>query len=190
MGFVKHHILTCEAYSLTGQSLTIKSVPFAPDVISSKRITERTKGNWERPYFLRAHDVDFGYRFRPDDLPNVISNAGVLVATGAVRIERGGAHVIFAGGSVELDGDACEEAIIVSGGDVHIKCAMAASLVIARGKFLCTGLRVEGNRIISGTSATAKSRSQNNIITENEAHPLGFIRWSDPAKDKTAPKGK
>jgi hypothetical protein len=31
MGFVKHHILTCEAYFFTGQLVMLKSVPFGPD---------------------------------------------------------------------------------------------------------------------------------------------------------------
>src|SRR5438552_4012778 len=36
--FLKHHILTCEAYSLTDQLVKIKSVPFGPDTFSSPNI--------------------------------------------------------------------------------------------------------------------------------------------------------
>jgi hypothetical protein len=30
----------------------------------------------------------------------------------------------------------------------------------------------------------------NCLISENDANPLGFIRWSDAAKDKVVPKSK
>jgi hypothetical protein len=36
MGFVKHHILTCEAYFFTGQLVMLKSVPFVPETFSER----------------------------------------------------------------------------------------------------------------------------------------------------------
>jgi hypothetical protein len=99
-------------------------------------------------------------------------------------------YAIFAGGTVELKGGCLDSLLIVSCGDVTLKCDVRRSLIIARGTVTCTDPVID-SRIISGKSVVYnKTNARNCIITENESNPLGFIRWSDALKDKAAPKSK
>ena len=161
-------------------------------VLSAKRITEATVGQHERAYFLLAGEVDLDDRRRKpgEAAKNAFAHNAVIVAAGSVRILPGHRHIIVADGSVVLQdsGGPITDTLIVSCGDVTLHCGVANSLIIARGKVISTG-ELAGNRIISGKSVTRTSKSEN-IITENEPNPLGFIRWTEPSKEKASPKSK
>jgi hypothetical protein len=104
-----------------------------------------------------------------------------------------GSSIIFAGGRVSITGRDIEGMLVVSGGDVEIDCELYNSIIIARGKvhFTNTGCAT-GSRIVSGkaVSILSENKSAVNLITENEPNPLGYIRWTDEAKDKKTPKAK
>jgi hypothetical protein len=161
-------------------------------VLGAKRITESTRADLRFPFFLRANEVDLDARRRkPGEPPeNLFSLGSITVASGAVRVVTSDPHIIFAGGSVELEGGEVNGALIVSSGDVTLKCDLGGSLVIAHGSVTSIG-GLEGNRIVSGKTVVHNAgRARNSIITENDSNPLGFIRWSDSPKEKFTPKAK
>jgi len=162
----------------------------APIVISAERITEMTKANMFHPcFFLRANQVDVDIkRLKGAKSPNPFSTCDLaIVASGSVRMFAVGGIPIFAGGNVNLSGEA-GGCLIVSGGDVHIDSILSNSLVIARGNVTCTSPMTD-SRVFSGKSVFHK-RTQNCLISENDPNPLGFIRWADAPKDKGGAKSK
>ena len=162
------------------------------EIIRESRVTESTRAQPERRYFIRAKEVDVDWRRRKvGDPPNLVFCTNVIVAERSVRVIHVDAHIILAGANVELDGvDERRLAVIVSGGDVSVKGNLQGALVIARGKISCSDGNVKRSRFISGKSVTITSNQNANLITENEPNPLGFIRWADAPKDKAEPKKK
>jgi hypothetical protein len=166
-----------------------------PPVVTAKRITNATKAKFDHCYFLRAGELDLDRRqIKPGQLNNPFGEGyHFIVAAGSVRMLGAGgmgSQLIFAGGGIELGGGPdVHSSIFVSGGDITLNCEMANCVVIARGKVTHAGL-CEANRIISGRSVTRTSTDPKNLIVENEANPLGFIRWSETKKEKAAPKSK
>ncbi len=145
-------------------------------------------------FFVRTREVALA----PPEEPRSVSGyypGGAFVATGPVKVRP---HplaelMILAGGDAEIGGIPFRN-IIISCGDVAISTreAMFESIVIARGKVTCTGVKMgNGCRIISGkTVVYDKNLAGNCIITENDSNPLGFIRWADAPKEKALPKAK
>jgi hypothetical protein len=164
-----------------------------PIPLSAKRITDETKAELRLSYFLRASDVDLDDRRRKQGQAplNPFPDNAVIVVAGSVRILPGLRHVIFSRGSIVLLGPGAPvtHSLIVSCGDVALDCGLANSLVIARGKVVCTG-ELAGNRIIAGKAVSTMMEPRKCIITENESNPLGYIRWTETAKEKTTPKSK
>ena len=156
-----------------------------PQILNEKRVTESTKAQFERYHFVRASEVDLDRRRRKagEPLHNLLEDNAFFVASRSVRILTNKSQIIFAGGSVEItDGGAgIQDSIIVCGGDLTLDCALARSLIIARGKIISNGFLGE-SRLISGKSLSTSRPPQSCLISENDANPLGFIRWADAPK--------
>jgi hypothetical protein len=161
-------------------------------VLVTKRISETTKGPHDRVCFLRVGEVDL-VRKRNDEestRQNFFEDSSFIVARGKVKVLPGQPLVVLAGGSVEINGADARFAVIVSGGDVRLDGTVEGCLVIARGGVTSKGYLGPGNRIICGKTFTYDSKSNQNIITENDSNPLGYIRWADEPKEKRVPKSK
>jgi len=157
-----------------------------PLVLTSPKITETTQAELERSYFLRAGEVDIDRRRQPAGgaLNNLFEQGTFTIATRSVRLHTTKSHIIFAGGSIDLldgAGEGINGILIFSCGDVTLNCVLGNSLVIARGKVTCNGV-VDRCRIICGGTFVSMKDPNNCLISENDANPLGFIRWSDSPK--------
>lgn len=148
-----------------------------PLLISGKTVSKIPK-NANGLVFIRAQEVEI------DETPQTATK--LIVASGSVRITSPilGHDAIFAGGSVEIR-DALN-LIIVSYGDITVDRGVMNSLIIARGTVRCGG-PMYNSRIISGKTATyQKDATRNCKITENEATPLGYVRFTEThATDKS-----
>lgn len=152
-----------------------------PVVITGQRITQGAESVkpdlHEIPHlFLRGRDVLLDERGMPA--------AKIIVASGRVQIRSvslaGCSNVILAKGPVELMDIA--HAVVISCDDITLKGNIIHCLVIARGKIVCKG-GAGNSRLISGTSVTINKRNMENcVITENEANPLGFVRFGEHGK--------
>jgi hypothetical protein len=162
-----------------------------PIVATLRRVTEESEGKPEQAYFLRAGVVDLDdRRLKEGQRPrNWYAHNSVIVAAGPVRVFSGHRHVIFARGPVELSdaGDGIRNSLIVSSADVILKCDIGNSLVVARGKVISDGY-LGASRVIAGKSVSTKQPPDNCIISQNDPNPLGFIRWTDPPKEKAKSK--
>lgn len=159
-----------------------------PVGLKAKQITGWTDAPYDR-YLLRTEEVNFDYTIIPKDKRRNYSlvSGPVIICSGTVRSvsEMQGA-VILARGPIEIGNST--GSLIVCAGDVTINGTTAGSLVIAGGIVQCKSM-LFASRIISGGSVVCSEKNKNgNPITENEKHPLGYIRWSD--KSKGAPKKK
>jgi hypothetical protein len=176
----------------------------APLRIREKRVTElaSSQENSEkkkRAAYICADEVDLDYRR--------LKKTGVsyhwlyeqytcaVIAKRSVYIYLGDRQqVIFCAGGVELaGGDAA--VLIVSAGDVVLDAKnIFNSLVIAKGGIIVKHHRIERTRLIAGKKVIigdgAKNLDKSVLVSENDPNPLGFIRWSDPPKDKATPKSK
>ncbi|MCI0637887.1 MAG: hypothetical protein L0Y70_02355 [Gemmataceae bacterium] len=155
--------------------------PIVPVVISAERIWHCVKG--PRAFvFMRAGKVSFN---DADSLNIRIICASDSVGIGGSILSR---NFVFAGGPVELNGTTFINHIVVSYGKVELYGDMNNSLIIARDNILLQG-RVSNSRIISAKSVFyEKSMASNCVITENESHPLGYVRFGDvPRKGPAVP---
>jgi hypothetical protein len=142
-------------------------------------------------FFVRTRSVSLSPPPRSNDTG--YRPGGVFTASGSVKLRSSpeSLFIILAGGSVEIGGDQLFQSVVISGGDVTISShSVVDSLVIARGQVTYTGARLgAGCRIISGKSVICdKKNAARCMITENDPNPLGFIRWTDPPKEKAKSK--
>ncbi len=134
-----------------------------------------TQGRNYEPVWARAEEIEVNQ-----------CGSDFLVSAGAVRgiPEQGGrlgGCVVFAGGSVDVrKSSSTAGSVIVCDGDFTARNARGC-LIIARGDVRCTQL-AEGCRIIASGSVDVgdKAYEKSNQIKQNEAVPLGFVRWFDP----------
>jgi hypothetical protein len=174
-----------------------------PPVIRAARITENTRTpNKRASYFLRAGEVDFDTaRLKPGGLPGIYF-VSTIVASGSVRFyadPSAGLSAVFAGGAIEtyglgeglivgcgdvtLEGDR-DRCLVIARGNVTLKRSVDNSLIIAWGKVTCREHLLD-SRIISGKSVVHNPKlTRDSKITQNEATPLGYIRWSDAPRPK------
>ncbi len=166
-----------------------------PVFLSENRVTEATKARSDGLYLVRACEVDLDQRRRKNrEFANELDAGCIIVAAGKVRLHAESSAIIIAEGSVQLSGCRTLGLLLISGGDVELDGDLDNSLIIARGKITINGAnKISGCRIISGKTValdpTTEQRAPN-LITENDPNPLGYIRWSDPPKEKAAPKSK
>jgi hypothetical protein len=139
-----------------------------------------------------------GYRFgwvffRTTDaaVADPLIDHSVIVASGPITVRSNADpyqdFLVLAGGSVEIG--SASNVLIISGGDVTIGrgAALLNSIIIARGKVTCSADFVRQSRIVSGKSVVYdKSTATDCKITENEANPLGFIRFVAPTGNGAA----
>jgi len=159
--------------------------------VCADRVTESTIVEPLEGYYLRVGEIDIDRgRNRPKVFTNGFFMGGFALVKGPVRIVGTGKHVIIAGQTVKLSGiEGYGACFIISAGDIVINEGIVDSLLIARGKVTC-GATCENNHIISGKSIVTAQEPVNCILSENEANPLGFIRWSDSPKAKPIPQSK
>ena len=77
--------------------------------------------------------------------------------------------------------------VIVCGGDVTLEASVHSCLVISKGAVNALKSGGSDTQIISGKTVARENSSFSDIdidakITENEANPLGYIRWRKEAK--------
>lgn len=169
----------------------------APTLIAEKRVTENLKNYPRRGnYIIRAAEVDMAFtRLKKPMVSNRFEQSDVFfVVTKSVRLESllAGRTVVFAGGSVEMSGFIINS-VIICGGDATFDGELHGSLIVARGNVSLESPGLCGDcRIICGKSLITKNkkRVRDSHVSENDRNPLGFIRWTDAAKDKPAPKAK
>ena len=162
-----------------------------PLVVSAKHITETTKSKDTIGYFLRADQIEIDFSRGKAGEWRTLFPGAVMVCAGPVRTlcEPAATPIIFARGPIELAG-VCGNTLIVSGADVVLKGDLGGSLVIARGKVTCTG-NARNSGIISGSSIVLnKKNTRNCLLFENDANPLGYIRWDAAPQERTTPKRK
>jgi hypothetical protein len=158
-----------------------------PFLLREKHVSRATNGKRPgRPVILAENvDLDFspaaGIGTQTDT--SFVHSSPFIVCSGRVRLCMGSSGLaIFALGDVHISGDV-HDAIVVCGGDVKWDCRADKSLIIARG-YVTLGHFSDESRIISGKtirSSKAKYRP-GDMHVENEINPLGYIRWSTPAK--------
>jgi hypothetical protein len=167
-----------------------KSANVVPRVLFAQRVTEATEAEEGTGifWFVRGSEVDIDI-LRPRTGPrnSLWRDRSIMVGARTVRMFAGGSNILFAGGDVEINGEGIGSSVIVSGGDVTLNCESCCLLVIGRGK-VTINQRLRVGRIIAGKSISFEVDPENCTISENALNPLGFIRWSDPPKEKAKSK--
>jgi hypothetical protein len=166
-------------------------------VFAADRVTEATESDHDQSIFVRVGELDIDYsRLKPgQEQRNRFDQSLAIVAVRGARLPMlYTSQIVLVGGPLELprtSQEQCRDSIFVCGGDVKLEAPMSRCILIARGKITCRSTYVGECRLISGQSITIiGDRPKDCVITEKEPNPLGFIRWSDAPKGKSAPKSK
>jgi hypothetical protein len=117
---------------------------------------------------------------RAEEIPQGNSiGASLIVSAGKVKLGHVGGSVIFAGGPVEISG--ASNSLVVCDGDVTVQDLGKNCLIIARGTIWCRS--ATESRLISCGKAQLRHPEWvlDCKVKENEAKPLGFVTFFDPA---------
>jgi hypothetical protein len=147
-------------------------------VLPLREFQSRAAGVAKKPFPL-------GLQIEPKAPLSVLDvSKRILVAPGDVRIRRdSGPGVILAGGSV--DAGLLMLSVIVCDGTFRLSGVMDNCVIVARGAVNCRDcLGLSGCLIISGGKVELPKKDFSRYITvkENEATPLGFVKFFEPAQ--------